>query len=62
MARVHVCMCHITGIAQVLYSMAIIELAKPGLEATTYELIITVRVQIRRTESVLHFHMGSFRH
>ena len=30
------------GLAQVLYSMAIIELAKPGLEATTYELIVTV--------------------
>lgn len=25
-----------------LYSMAVIELAKPGLEATTYELIVTV--------------------
>lgn len=30
------------GLSQVLYSMAVIELAKPGLEATTYELIITV--------------------
>lgn len=30
------------GLAQVLYSMAVIELAKPGLESTTYELIITV--------------------
>lgn len=30
------------GISQVLYSMAVIELAKPGQEATTYELIVTV--------------------
>lgn len=30
------------GIAQVLYSLSVIELAKPGIEATTYELIITV--------------------
>lgn len=30
------------GLSQVLYSMAVIELAKPGLEATTYELIVTV--------------------
>jgi len=30
------------GISQVLYSMAVIELAKPGQEATTFELIITV--------------------
>jgi hypothetical protein len=30
------------GIIQVLYSMAVIELAMPGQEATTYELIITV--------------------
>eukprot|EP01039_Chlorochromonas_danica_P003362 gene3362-3685_t len=32
----------ISGLNQVLYSMAVIELAKPGLEATTYELIVTV--------------------
>lgn len=32
----------IAGIAQVLYSLSVIELAKPGIEATTYELIITV--------------------
>ena len=32
----------ISGLSQVLYSLAVIELAKPGLEATTYELIITV--------------------
>ena len=31
-----------SGITQVLYAMAVIELAKPGLEATTYELIITI--------------------
>jgi len=30
------------GIAQVLFSMAVIELSKPGQEATTYELVITV--------------------
>lgn len=30
------------GLTQILYSMAVIELAVPGLEATTYELIITV--------------------
>lgn len=29
------------GLSQILYSMAIIELAKPGLEATTYELVLT---------------------
>jgi hypothetical protein len=32
----------VAGIAQVLYSLSVIELAKPGIEATTYELIITV--------------------
>ena len=32
----------VQGLAQVLYSMAVIELAKPGLEATTYELLVTV--------------------
>lgn len=32
----------VTGITQVLYSMAIIEIAKKGQEATTYELLITV--------------------
>jgi hypothetical protein len=32
----------VQGLTQVLYSMAVIELAKPGLEATTYELVITV--------------------
>lgn len=32
----------VSGISQVLYSLSVIELAKPGLEATTYELIITV--------------------
>lgn len=32
----------VTGLSQVLYSMAVIELAQPGLEATTYELIVTV--------------------
>ena len=30
------------GLTQVLYAMAVIELAKPGQEATTYELIVTV--------------------
>lgn len=30
------------GLSQVLYSMAVIELARPGQEATTYELIVTV--------------------
>lgn len=30
------------GISQVLFSMAVIELAKPGQEAITYELIISV--------------------
>eukprot|EP00981_Chlorochromonas_danica_P001508 scaffold326_cov169-Ochromonas_danica.AAC.9 len=32
----------VQGLAQVLYSMAVIELAVPGQEATTYELIVTV--------------------
>jgi len=32
----------ISGLAQVLYSLSVIELAQPGLEATTYELIVTV--------------------
>lgn len=31
-----------SGIAQVLYCLSVIELAKTGLEATTYELVITV--------------------
>lgn len=31
-----------SGLSQVLYSMAVIELAKVGQEATTYELIVTV--------------------
>ena len=30
------------GISQVLSSLSVIELSKPGLEATTYELIVTV--------------------
>eukprot|EP01041_Mallomonas_annulata_P002110 gene2110-4125_t len=30
------------GLSQVLFSMAVIELAKPGQEATTYELVISV--------------------
>ena len=32
----------VNGLSQVLYSLSVIELSKPGLEATTYELIITV--------------------
>ena len=32
----------VAGISQVLFSLAVIELSKPGLEATTYELVITV--------------------
>jgi hypothetical protein len=32
----------VAGITQVLYSITVIELAKPGLEATTLELIVTV--------------------
>ncbi len=32
----------VSGFAQVLFSLTVIELSKPGLEATTYELIITV--------------------
>jgi hypothetical protein len=32
----------ISGLSQVLYSLSVIELARPGLEATTYELIVTV--------------------
>lgn len=32
----------VSGISQVLFSMAVIELSKPGQEATTYELLITV--------------------
>lgn len=31
----------LTGISQVLYAMAVIELAKPGQEAITYELIVS---------------------
>ena len=30
------------GLSQVLFSMAVIELAKPGQEAITYELIVSV--------------------
>ena len=30
------------GLAQVLYSLSIIELAQPGQEATTYELVVSV--------------------
>jgi len=30
------------GLSQVLFSMAVIELAKPGQEATTYELLISI--------------------
>ena len=32
----------VNGLAQVLYSMAVIEISKSGQEATTYELVITV--------------------
>jgi len=32
----------VSGLAQVLYSLSVIELAQPGLEATTYELVVTV--------------------
>ena len=32
----------VQGISQVLFSMSVIELSKPGQEATTYELLITV--------------------
>lgn len=32
----------VTGLTQVIYSLAVMELAKPGQEATTYELIVTV--------------------
>lgn len=32
----------ISGVSQVLYSLSVIELAKQGIEATTYELVITV--------------------
>jgi hypothetical protein len=32
----------VSGLSQVLYSLSVIELARPGLEATTYELIVTV--------------------
>eukprot|EP01035_Chromulina_nebulosa_P018201 gene18201-23863_t len=32
----------VMGLTQVLFSLAVIELSSPGLEATTYELLITV--------------------
>lgn len=32
----------VNGLSQVLFSLSVIELSKSGLEATTYELIITV--------------------
>ena len=32
----------VNGLSQVLFSLSVIELAKPGQEATTYELLITV--------------------
>merc|ERR1712196_519105 len=32
----------VSGIAQVVSSLATIEIARPGLEATTYELLVTV--------------------
>ena len=31
-----------SGICQVLFAMAVIELAKPGQEATTYEIVVSV--------------------
>ncbi len=36
-----VCQYFVQGLTQVLFSMAVIELARPGQEATTYEFIIT---------------------
>jgi hypothetical protein len=35
----------VAGISQVLFSLSVIELAKPGQEATTYELIVTASKQ-----------------
>ena len=32
----------VNGLTQVIYSLAVMELAKPGQEATTYELVVTV--------------------
>jgi len=32
----------VNGLTQVIYSLAVMELARPGLEATTYELVVTV--------------------
>lgn len=41
------------GIAQVLFSMAVIELSKPGQEATTYELLITVNNAASTVSSII---------
>jgi hypothetical protein len=43
----------VSGITQVLYSMAIIEIAKKGQEATTYELLITVSNAAGSVASIL---------
>jgi len=42
-----------SGITQVLYSMAVIELAQKGLEATTYELVVSVGNSALTLSSVL---------
>eukprot|EP01042_Synura_sphagnicola_P001201 gene1201-1357_t len=41
------------GLAQVLFSLAVVELAKPGLESTTFELLISVANASQTLSNVL---------
>jgi hypothetical protein len=50
------------GLTQVLFSMAVIELAKPGLEATSYELIMTVGNTCLTLNSILSTQILSLFH
>lgn len=43
----------VTGLTQVIYSLAVMELAKPGQEATTYELVVTVGNAASAISSIL---------
>ena len=43
----------VTGLTQVIYSLAVMELSKPGQEATTYELVVTVGNAASAISSIL---------
>ena len=43
----------VQGISRVIYSMAVIELSKPGQEATTFELIVTVGNSAQHLSSII---------